>query len=78
MSIPIIRVDGNKAVVVIDDCALYFSYSTCVAARLGLCRIRRDRTFSRTTAKHMADMGIEHWPQASDDAFERTLREATV
>lgn len=62
---------ANRATVSIGDRDYYFSYHTCVALRKGAQRFRRDHTYSRTTARHMSQMGVKDWPQVDDATFER-------
>jgi hypothetical protein len=50
----------------------FFSYGTCIAFRDGCgFKIRRDQTYSKTTAKHMRLFGVKDWPQVCDAEFER-------
>ncbi len=61
---------ANRTVVSIGVADYFFSYSTCVAFRKGKRRARRDHNYSRTTAKHMGQMGVTNWPQLNDETFE--------
>ena len=60
----------NLTKVFVNGNLYIFSYSTCIAMRVGKNRFRRDRTFSNTTARHMTETGCKDWPQISDVDFE--------
>jgi hypothetical protein len=70
---------ANRYAVSQGNCTWYFSYSTCVAfERLDgkdSVRIRRDRNYSRTTAKHMGQMSVGNWEKVDDATFERLAGE---
>lgn len=60
---------ANMTTVDVGNRTLYFSYETCIAARIGVRCVRRDRTYSKTTAKHMGQMGVKDWDQLGDIDF---------
>lgn len=63
----------NQTIVTIGGNAFYFSYQTCVAARVGGDLFRRDHNYSPTTAKHMGQMRCADWPKVDDAEFERRI-----
>ena len=73
----IITRENNYYVIETDQGRYYYSYITCIAyanfpnAPLPQIRIRRDRNFSTTTAKHMTKMGVNNWDQVSDEEFKK-------
>jgi hypothetical protein len=71
---------SNRYQVTQGNCIWYFSYSTCVAferfdpeapATERFTRIRRQSHYSRTTAKHMGQMGVAAWAKVDDVTFEK-------
>lgn len=70
----IIMHENNYYIIETTQGRYYYSYTTCVAYTnfpFGVLRIRRDRNFSTTTAKHMTKMGVKNWDQVSDEEFEK-------
>ena len=68
----IIMHENNYYVIDTNQGRYYYSYSTCVAyANFDKqIRVRRDKNYSVTTAKHMTKMGVKNWDQVSDEEFE--------
>jgi len=64
----------NLNVVTVGDHEYFFSYETCIAYRNSQIRFRRNKTYSRTTAKHMTELGVKDWPQVTDAEFESHLK----
>ncbi len=48
----------------------YFSYKTLVAARVGNRCVRTEKKWSRTTSKHLSQMGVGGWEQVSQEELE--------
>ena len=48
----------------------YFSYKTLVAARVGNRCVRTAKKWSRTTGKHLTQMGVSGWEQIPQDELE--------
>ena len=75
---------ANQTVVSMGSRDYYCSYQTCVAYRdvdshvnnVEYRGIRRDHTYSRTTSKHMTQMGVKDWTQVSDEEFEKIMAAA--
>ena len=69
----IITHENNYYIIDTEQGRYYYSYATCVAYANfpKQIRIRRDRNFSMTTAKHMTKMGVKNWDQVSDEEFEK-------
>jgi len=51
----------------------YFSYETCIAYRGPAGRFRDEDTYSRTTARHMKEMGVKEWQSYPTKEFEEKL-----
>jgi hypothetical protein len=48
----------------------YFSYKTLVAAKVGNRCVRTGKKWSRTTGKHLSQMGVSGWEQIPQDELE--------
>ena len=55
--------------------SFYFSYETCIAYRGPRVCCRVANSYSRTTLKHMREMGVYDWPEVSSDAFHAVLED---
>ena len=64
----------NLNVVTVGDHEYFFSYETCIAYRNSQIQFRRNKTYSRITAKHMTELGVRDWPQVTDAEFESHLK----
>jgi hypothetical protein len=71
--IPEIKLEGTNMTMVITTTGFYyFSYETCVAYKsLGGVGIRRERSYSNTTTKHLSKFGAKGWEKVNDAEFER-------
>ena len=69
----IIMNESNHQIIDIGEKRYYFSYMTCVAfADFSKdIRIRRESSYSKTTARHMSNMGVKNWDTVEDDVFEQ-------
>lgn len=67
------RFNDNSLKIIGNGRMWAISYSTVVAYKGPNCPagIRRDRTYSKTTAKHMGEMGVKDWHQVDDATFEK-------
>lgn len=62
----------NQTRISMGHCVFWFSYETCVAFesyKTGI-QMRREKAHSRTTARHISQMGVKDFPAFSDEAFE--------
>lgn len=50
---------------------IYFSYRTCVAARIGNRSVRTGKRWSNTTTRHLSKMGVSGWEQVSQEELEK-------
>lgn len=62
---------SNHYIIGIKDKNWFFSYTTCVGFSSPSIRIRRESSYSKTTAKHMNLMSITNWKKVSDEEFKR-------
>lgn len=62
----------NQTIVTIENHEFYFSYNTCVAVRneKGSFRIE---PISKTTARHMTNLGIKDWPVITEEELNTYL-----
>ena len=69
----IVMNESNHQIIEIGEKRYYFSYMTCVAFAdfSKHIRIRRESNYSKTTAKHMTNMGVKNWDTVKDDVFEQ-------
>ena len=69
----IIMNESNHQIIEIGEKRYYFSYMTCVAFAdfsKGI-RVRRESSYSKTTARHMSNMGVKNWDTVEDAMFEQ-------
>lgn len=72
------QLGSNQCLINMDNCIFWFSYETCVAFhdRKAGVRVKRNQSYSRTTAKHMSQMGVKDFPEVSDEEFEKCVAAA--
>lgn len=69
------RINDNAFILWVGTRRWYFSYQTVVAYAEGAnIKLRRDQTYSKTTAGHMTKMGVKDWEQVSDAKFEQVAK----
>lgn len=69
---PTVIVNGSNhhAIRIGNGNEFYFSYKTLVAAKVGNRCVRTEKKWSRTTSKHLSQMGVSGWEQIPQDALE--------
>lgn len=67
----------NATIVTIGDIDLYFSYETCVAVKSYKrdIAVQTDKKYSRTTTKHIKEMGAGNFKVIEHETFEKFLDE---
>ena len=65
-----INAPNHHAIRIGNGDEFYFSYKTLVAARVGNRRVRTEKKWSKTTSKHMSQMGVDGWEQIPQDELE--------
>ena len=74
-----IKQDSDNAHVVgIGDHRFYFSYETCVAYESPGLKVRTAKHYSRTTTKHLSQMGVADFPALEDELFRAAVEKATA
>ena len=72
------QLGSNQCRISMGHCVFWFSYETCVAfeSYQANIKMRREKAFSRTTSKHLSQMGVKDFPAFSDEAFEAHITAA--
>lgn len=67
----------NTTVVAIKDLRIYFSYETIVAVqyvlKTHLVQKRTNVKYSKTTSRHLSQLGVATWDQISHEGLEQMI-----
>jgi hypothetical protein len=67
---PFINGSNHYAFRIANGNEFYFSYKTLVAAKVNGRCVRTEKKWSRTTSKHLTQMGVGGWEQIPQDELE--------
>lgn len=68
---------ANQTIVEFEKVSLYFSYETCVALRNydTMQNLVTTQSYSRTTSKHINEMGAGNFTKVSPEEFAKVLQD---
>jgi len=67
---------SNQCIVAIGDHSFFFSYTTCVAYCNADMQIKRAEKISKTTSRHLTEMGCDNFTPLSEPLFLAGVQEA--